>query len=70
MGAKTDFAFDSRMCYRFRSAGGAIWEISVYTAARSRLGARTGRQSAVLNPTSIMAGHLGDYLAELYLQYF
>jgi len=24
----------------------------------------------VLNPTSIMAGHLGDYLAELYLQYF
>lgn len=24
----------------------------------------------MLNPTSIMAGHLGDYLAELYLQYF
>ncbi len=24
----------------------------------------------MLNPTSIMAGHLGDYLADLYLQYF
>ncbi|MDX1711750.1 MAG: metal-dependent phosphohydrolase [Rhodovibrionaceae bacterium] len=24
----------------------------------------------MLNPTSIIAGHLGDYLAELYLQYF
>ena len=24
----------------------------------------------MLNPTSIMAGHLGDYLSELYLQYF
>ena len=24
----------------------------------------------MLNPTSIMAGHFGDYLSELYLQYF
>jgi hypothetical protein len=29
MRAKTCIAFDSRMCYRFRPVGGAIWQISV-----------------------------------------
>jgi hypothetical protein len=43
---------------------------SVYAAINSWLKIRSGRQFAVLNPTSILAGHLGDHLADLYLQYF
>ena len=31
---------------------------------------RAGRVFVMLNPTSIVAGHFGDYLADLYLQYF